>query len=43
VGIELLGETKVMYAFGLQLRLGVAHGLDGDKPTRGYLSFGRAF
>jgi len=43
VGIELLAETKAMYAFGLQLRLGVAHGLDGDKPTRGYLSFGRAF
>jgi hypothetical protein len=43
VGIELLGETKLLYAFGLQLRLGVAHGLDGDKPTRAYLTFGRAF
>ena len=43
VGIELLGEVKLLYAIGLQLRLGVARALDGAKGTRGYLTVGRAF
>ena len=43
VGVELLGEAKLFYALGLQLRLGLARGLDGRKDTRGYLTLGRAF
>lgn len=43
VGVELLGEVKLLYAFGLQLRLGVAQGLDAPKDTRGYLTAGRSF
>jgi hypothetical protein len=43
VGVELLGEVKLLYALGLQLRLGWARGLDGPKENRGYLSLGRAF
>jgi hypothetical protein len=43
VGFELLGEVKLLYALGLQLRLGVAQGLDAPKSTRSYLTVGRAF
>ena len=43
VGVELLSEIKLLYALGLQLRLGVARGLDEPKGTRGYLAFGRGF
>jgi len=46
VGFELLAEAKLLYALGLQLRLGVAQGLDaapGQRKTRGYLMVGRAF
>jgi outer membrane protein assembly factor BamA len=43
VGFELLGELRLLYALGLQLRLGVAQGLDEPKGTRAYLRAGRAF
>lgn len=43
VGFELLGEVRLLYALGLQLRAGVASGLDEPKSTRGYLTVGRAF
>lgn len=43
VGAELLGEVKFLYALGLQLRVGVARGLDGAKDTVGYLAIGRGF
>jgi hypothetical protein len=43
VGVELLAEARLLYALGLQLRLGVARALDGDEGTRGYLTVGRAF
>ena len=43
VGVELLGEVKLLYALGLQLRLGVARALDGPRGTRGYLTAGRSF
>ncbi len=43
VGVELLGELRLLYALGLQLRVGVAQALDGAKDTRGYLRAGRAF
>jgi hypothetical protein len=46
VGFELLAEAKLLYALGLQLRLGLAQGLDaapGQRKTRGYLMVGRAF
>lgn len=43
IGVEVLGEIKLLYALGLNLRLGVAHGLDDAKDTIGYLTVGRAF
>ncbi len=43
VGFELLGELRLLYALGLQLRLGVAQGLDEPKGTRAYLRAGRSF
>jgi hypothetical protein len=43
VGVELLGEVGLLYALGLQLRAGVARGLDEPAATRAYLSLGRAF
>jgi hypothetical protein len=43
VGVELLGEVKLLYALGLQLRAGVARGLDDPSGTRAYLSLGRMF
>jgi hypothetical protein len=43
VGAELLSEIKLLYILGLQLRLGVARGLDGPKNTLGYLTIGHAF
>jgi hypothetical protein len=43
VGVELLAEAKLLYALGLQLRLGVARGLDEPRSTRGYLTLSRGF
>ncbi len=43
VGFELLGELRLLYALGLQLRVGVAQALDEPKGTRGYLRAGRSF
>jgi outer membrane protein assembly factor BamA len=43
VGIELLSELRAGYLFGLQVRAGVAKGLDGPGETRGYLRIGRSF
>jgi hypothetical protein len=46
VGFELLAEARLLYALGVQLRLGVAQALDappGQDKTRGYLTVGRAF
>jgi outer membrane protein assembly factor BamA len=43
VGAELIGEVKLLYTLGLQLRLGVAQGLDDPKGTQAYLTLGRAF
>lgn len=43
VGVELLAETRLLYALGVRVRLGVARGLDAPKQTRGYLAVGRAF
>lgn len=43
VGFELLGEVRLLYALGLQLRAGVAAGLDEPRSTRGYLTAGRSF
>jgi hypothetical protein len=43
MGAELLGEFRLLYALGVQLRLGVARGLDEPKGTRGYLAIGRGF
>ncbi len=42
-GVELIGEIKLLYALGLQLRGGVAKGLDEPRESMGYLSLGRAF
>jgi len=43
VGLELLSEIRLGYLFGLQLRAGVAKGLDGPGKTMGYLRIGRSF
>ncbi|MFY9511054.1 MAG: BamA/TamA family outer membrane protein, partial [Rubrivivax sp.] len=43
VGVELLGELKLLYALGLQLRAGVARGLDTPQGTQAYLRIGRSF
>jgi len=43
VGVELLGELRLLYALALQLRVGVARGLDEPGGTRAYLTLGRAF
>lgn len=43
VGVEMLAELKALYAMSLQLRLGLAHGLDEPSGTRGYLAIGRGF
>lgn len=43
VGVELLGEVSLLYALGLQLRVGVARGLDEPGQTRAYFSLGRGF
>ena len=42
-GVELIGEVKLLYALGLQLRGGLAKGLDEPRDSMGYLSLGRAF
>lgn len=43
VGLEVLAELKLLYALGLQVRAGVAQGLDAPKGTRAYFTVGRAF
>jgi hypothetical protein len=43
VGVELLGELRLGYLFGIRLRLGVAWGLDTPGETRAYLQGGRSF
>lgn len=43
IGIEALGEVKLAYLLGVQVRVGVARGLDGPGSTRAYLALGRAF
>ncbi len=43
VGLELLSELRLGYLFGLQLRAGVAKGLEAPGSTVGYLRIGRSF
>jgi hypothetical protein len=43
VGFELLGEVKLLYTLGLQLRIGVARGLDAPAGTVAYAALGRSF
>ncbi len=46
VGFELRGETKLLYALALDVRLGVGRALDpipGRGRTRGYFTLGQAF
>ncbi|MGC2517761.1 MAG: hypothetical protein WA373_01450 [Burkholderiales bacterium] len=43
VGFELLSELRLGYLLGLQVRAGVAKGLDGPGKTIGYLRVGRSF
>ncbi|MFZ2652005.1 MAG: hypothetical protein WA210_18055 [Burkholderiaceae bacterium] len=42
-GVELIGEVKLLYSIGLQLRGGIAKGLDAPREVLAYLSLGRAF
>ncbi|MBI5007175.1 MAG: BamA/TamA family outer membrane protein [Nitrosomonadales bacterium] len=43
VGIELLGEIRLIYLATIPLRLGVAHGMDHPGKVRGYLQLGQSF
>ncbi len=43
VGVEALTEVKLGYLLALQMRIGVARGLDDPGQTRGYITLGRAF
>lgn len=43
VGVEAIGEVKLLYLFALQARVGVAVGLDGPGTTRVYAALGRQF
>jgi len=43
VGIELVSEPKFGYIYGLQMRAGIAKGLDATGSTKIYLRLGRAF
>jgi hypothetical protein len=43
VGTELLGEVKLLYLLTVQVRVGVAVGLDDPGTTRVYAALGRQF
>lgn len=43
VGAEVMGELRAGYLFYLQVRGGVAHGLDDLGETQFYLRVGRNF
>jgi len=43
VGAEMLGEVKLLYLLTLQVRVGVAVGLDDPGTTRVYAALGRQF
>jgi hypothetical protein len=43
VGIELLGEIRLIYLATIPLRLGIAHGMDHPGKVRGYLQLGQSF
>ena len=43
VGAEMLGEVKLLYILELQVRVGVAVGLDDPGTTRAYAALGRQF
>ena len=43
VGAELMSELRVGYLIGLQLRAGIARGIDEGGRTTGYLRVGRSF
>lgn len=42
-GIEVMAELAVFYNYGLQLKVGLASGLDEGGEDRGYLSLGASF
>lgn len=42
-GVELLGELRLGYLLGLQLRAGWAHGIDAPGGDKGYVKIGRSF
>ena len=43
VGIELLSEPRFGYLLGLQVRMGIARGIDGPGETKVYVQLGRSF
>jgi len=43
IGAELMAELRAGYLFGIELRLGVAEGLDDPGKTMAYLRIGRSF
>jgi hypothetical protein len=42
-GVELMSEVRLGYLLGVQLRAGVARGIDDRGKTVGYLKIGRSF
>lgn len=43
LGLELRSEVRLLYALGLDLRLGVAKGLDLERDVQGYVQLGHSF
>ena len=43
VGIELLGEIRLIYLATIPLRIGIAHGMDHPGKVLGYLQLGQSF
>jgi outer membrane protein assembly factor BamA len=43
VGAELMSELRIGYLFAVQVRAGLARGIDAPGETTGYLRVGRAF
>ncbi|MBU1775529.1 MAG: BamA/TamA family outer membrane protein, partial [Gammaproteobacteria bacterium] len=43
VGVELLGEIRLIYLATIPVRLGIAHGMDHPGEVQGYLRLGLPF
>lgn len=43
VGMELYADTRFFYSIPVRIRVGVAHGMDGQGETQAYLTLGSAY